>query len=278
MQKRRKNHRVLPGFGLSMGLTMAYLGIMVMLPLSALIVKGTRLSPPHFWALVSTERVISSFRLSIVCAGFAALANAILGFLVAWVLARYSFPGKRLADSLVDLPFAMPTAVAGIALTTLYSNNGWLGGLLNKAGVAVAYTPLGIVVALSFVGFPFVVRTVQPVLEDCEREVEEAASSLGARPWNIFTRVIFPKVRPALLTGAALSLARGLGEYGSVVFISGNMSFRTEIAPLIIMTRLEQFDYDGASAIAISFLAISFAFLFSINLFQWVGRRKQEIR
>src|SRR3954463_9214434 len=269
---RRKS--VLPGFGLTMGVTLTYLGLLVLLPLSTVFVRTAGLSADQFWALVTNPRVIASYQLTFGASLAAALLNAVFGFLVAWVLTRYEFPGKSVADALVDFPFALPTAVAGITLTTLYAPNGWLGSYLEPLGVKVAYTWLGVVVALTFIGLPFVVRTVQPVLEDFEAEVEEAAASLGASRWQTFRRVLLPTVAPALLTGFALAFARAIGEYGSVVFISGNMPMKTEIAPLLIMTKLEQYDYAGATAIALVLLLVSFALLLLINLLQWLGRRR----
>ncbi len=269
-----KRHTVLPGFGLTLGITLTYLGVLVLLPLSTLFLKSAGLGPARFWDVVTAPRVVASYKLTFGAALVAALINAVFGLLVAWVLARYRFPGRALVDALVDLPFALPTAVAGIALTTLYAPNGWIGSRLALLGITVAFTPLGIVVALVFIGLPFVVRTVQPVLQDLEAEVEEAAAGLGAGRWQTFRRVIFPAVAPALLTGFALAFARAIGEYGSVVFISGNMPFRTEIAPLLIMTRLEQYDYAGATAIAVVLLLASFSLLLLVNVLQWVGRRR----
>ena len=271
-----KSPGILPGFGLTLGITMTYLSVMVLVPLSALIIKGANIDPHTLIYQLSSRRVLSAFGVSISASFYAAIFDAVFGLLVAWTLVRYRFIGKRLVDSLIDLPFALPTAVAGISLTTLYSNTGWLGKILEPLGIKVAYTPMGISLALAFIGLPFVVRTVQPVLEACSSEVEQAAASLGAPSKTIFTRVIFPEILPAILTGSALAFARGLGEYGSVVFISGNMPLKTEIVPLLIMTKLEQFDYVSASAIAVVFLAISFLIVFTINLLQWVGRKKYE--
>ncbi|WP_257453405.1 sulfate ABC transporter permease subunit CysT [Archangium lipolyticum] len=266
--------RVLPGFGLTMGLSWLYLGLIVLLPLSGLFLKTFTLSWAQFWDTVASPRVLAAYRLSFGAALLAALVNVVFGLLVAWVLVRYRFPGKALVDALVDLPFALPTAVAGLTLTTLYSHNGWYGQYLEALGVKVAFTPLGIVVALTFIGLPFVVRTVQPVLEDIDADVEEAAATLGASPWRTFTHVLLPGVLPALLSGFTLAFARAIGEYGSVVFISGNMPMRTEIAPLLIITRLEQYDYAGATAIAGVMLAVSFALLLAANLIQrWTNRR-----
>jgi sulfate transport system permease protein len=272
--RRPRRHRVLPGFGLTTGFTVVYLGLFVLIPLSALFAKATGLGWQGFWATVSTPRVLAAYRLSFVASLLAALANSVFGFLVAWVLVRYRFPARRLADAVVDLPFALPTAVAGIAFTALYAENGWVGSLLVPFGVRVAYTQLGIAVVLTFIGLPFVVRTLQPVLENLEVDVEEAAYSLGAGRWAIFTRVLLPAIWPALLTGFALAFARAIGEYGSVVFIAGNMPMRTEIAPLLVMAKLDQFDYQGAAAISALMLAVSFALLLTINMLQRLARRR----
>jgi len=258
-------NRVLPGFGLTLGFTLAYLSLMVLLPFSALILKTMKLSWPEFWSTVTSARVMASYRVSFLTSLAAATINAVLGLLTAWVLVRYPLPGRRFLDAAIDLPFALPTAVAGIALTTLYAPAGWVGRWLP---FKVAFTPLGITVALVFIGLPFVVRTVQPIIEDLGSEVEEAATSLGANRWQVLRRVIFPELAPALLTGFALSFARGLGEYGSVVFISGNMPMRTEITPLLIITKLEQYEYAQATAIAVVMLAISFTLLLGINQLQ----------
>lgn len=263
----RKN--VLPGFNLSLGYTIFYLSLIVLIPLSAAFIKTTELSLNEFWAVVSTPRVLASYKLTFGASFIAALINAAFGLLTAWVLVRYTFPGKKIIDALVDLPFALPTAVAGIALTAVYSNNGWIGSWLEPHGIKVAFTPLGVVVALTFIGLPFVVRTVQPVLEDLEAETEEAAASLGANRWQTFYKIIFPAVWPALLTGFALAFARAIGEYGSVIFIAGNMPMVSEITPLIIITKLEQYDYAGATALAVVMLVISFILLFAINGLQW---------
>jgi sulfate transport system permease protein len=246
-----------------------YLSLIVLIPLSTILLKTATLSWSEFWGTVSSARTLAAYRLSIETAWIAASVNVIAGLLVAWVLVRYHFPGKRLLDGLVDLPFALPTAVAGIALTSLYASNGWIGSYLEVVGLKVAYTPTGIVVALIFIGLPFVVRTVQPVLEDFDAAVEEAAASLGASRWQTFMHVIMPELLPALLTGFALAFARGLGEFGSVIFIAGNLPLRTEITPLLIMIKLEQFDYAGATAIALVFLSLSFALLLAINVLQW---------
>ena len=266
MRLPRRQASVLPGFGVSLGFTVTYLGLVVLIPLSTIFVTSAGLGWSGFWAAVTTPRVLASYRLSLLTSLAAAVVSASFGLVAAWVLVRYRFPGRRLIDALVDLPFALPTAVAGIALTTIYGPNGWLGSRLAPLGIKVAFTPLGIVVALIFIGLPFVIRTLQPVLEDLEVEVEEAAASLGASRWDTFRRVLLPAIRPALTTGFTLAFARAIGEYGSVVFISGNMPMRTEIAPLLIMTKLEQFDYAGASAVAVVLLVISFALLVAINL------------
>lgn len=271
---RFKQHSVLPGFGLGLGYTLFWLCLIVLLPLAALLMKSASLSADAFWAIVSTDRVIAALKLSFGASLLAASLNAFFGFLVAWVLVRYPFPGKRLVDALVDLPFALPTAVAGISLTTLYAPNGWFGQYLVPLGINVAFTPLGILVALTFISLPFVVRTVQPVLEDLEAELEEAATCLGATRWQIFSRVLFPAVLPALLTGFTLAFARATGEFGSVIFIAGNIPMVSEIAPLLIIGKLEQFDFLGATAIAVVMLVISFVMLFAINLIQWWSSRR----
>ncbi|HEY8119066.1 MAG TPA: sulfate ABC transporter permease subunit CysT [Methylophilaceae bacterium] len=264
-----KQKNVLPGFNLSLGYTILYLSLIVLIPLAAAFIKTTELSWGQFWATVTAPRVVASYQLTFGASLIGALINAFFGLLTAWVLTRYTFPGKRLVDALVDLPFALPTAVAGIALTAVYASNGWLGSLLEPHGIKVAFTPLGVVVALTFIGLPFVVRTVQPVLEDLEAEAEEAAASLGANRWQAFSRVILPALWPALLTGFALASARAIGEYGSVIFIAGNMPMVSEITPLIIITKLEQYDYAGATAVAVVMLVISFLLLFAINGLQW---------
>jgi sulfate transport system permease protein len=263
---------VLPGFGLALGFTLLYLGLIVLLPLSATLFKTFTLTWGQFVDTISNPRVLASFRLSFGASLIAAAINAVFGFVVAWVLVRYRFPGRKIIDALVDLPFALPTAVAGIALTAIYAKNGWLGSLLEPLGIKVAFTPLGVLVALVFIGLPFVVRTVQPVLADLEPEIEEAAATLGADRWQAFTRVIFPSVLPALITGFALAFARAVGEYGSVIFIAGNMPLVSEIAPLLIITKLEQYDYAGATAIAVVMLAASFLLLLLINWLQWRSR------
>src|SRR6476659_5213583 len=266
--------RTLPGFRPALGFTMVYLSLLVLIPLSGVFLKSTGISWSQYWHIVSNGRAVASYRLTLGAAGLAALINAGFGLLVAWVLVRYEFPGRRLIDALVDLPVALPTAVAGISLTSLYAENGWLGAMLAKAGVKVAFTPLGILVALTFIGLPFVVRTVQPVLQDLESEVEDVAASLGATRGQTFRRVIFPAVLPALITGTALAFARAIGEYGSVVFISGNLPLKTEMTTLLIMTKLEQYDYHGATALASVMLVLSFVLLFAINLGQgWLRRR-----
>ncbi len=264
-----KQRRVIPGFGLSLGYTMIYLSLLVLIPLGVLLIKTISLSWEQFWQIITAERVLASYRVSFFSALFAALVNSVFGLVVAWVLVRYSFPGKKVLDTLVDLPFALPTAVAGISLTAVFAQNGWIGQYLEAWGIKVAFTQLGVVVALIFIGIPFVVRTVQPVLEEIDKQVEEAAATLGATAWQTFRRVIFPQVFPALLTGFSLAFARSLGEFGSVVFISGNMPMKTEITPLIIMSKLEQFDYAGATAIATVMLVASFVLLLMINLLQW---------
>jgi sulfate/thiosulfate transport system permease protein len=265
---RGRPQRVIPGFGLTLGYTMVYLSLLVLIPLSAVFIRSLDLGWGHFWEVVTAPRVLASLRLSFGASLIAALLNVVFGLVVAWVLARYTFPFKRLADAIVDLPFALPTAVAGIALTALYAPNGWLGIWLTSVGITVAFTPLGVVVALTFIGLPFVVRTLQPVLEDLDREVEQAAATLGASPAQSFMRVILPALWPALLTGFALAFARAVGEYGSVIFIAGNMPMKSEIAPLLIVTKLEQYDYAGATAIAVVMLVLSFALMLGINALQ----------
>ncbi|GAM10236.1 putative sulfate transport system permease protein cysT [Geobacter sp. OR-1] len=267
------HNRVLPGFGLTLGYTIFYLSVIVLIPLSALFFKTATLSWGDFVATVISPRVIASFRLTFGAAIAAAVANAVFGTLVAWVLVRYRFPGKKLADALVDLPFALPTAVAGITLATVYSSNGWLGKYLEPLGIKVAFTPLGITVAMVFIGLPFVVRTVQPVLEELEPELEEAAACLGANRWQTIRRVLLPSITPAVITGFALAFARGVGEYGSIIFIAGNMPMKSEITPLLIITKLEQYDYAGATAIASVMLVISFVMLLVINILQKWSRR-----
>jgi sulfate transport system permease protein len=270
-----QRRHVLPGFGPALGVTLMYLGLIVLIPLSAAFIKTFTLTWESFWLTVTHPRVIASFKLSFGVSLLAAAINAVFGLLVAWVLVRYELPGKRIIDALVDLPFALPTAVAGIALTAVYSTKGVLGAPLAELGIKVAFTPLGVLMALIFIGLPFVVRTVQPVLEDMDRGYEEAAHSLGATPLQTFTRVIFPTVMPALITGFTLAFARALGEYGSVVFIAGNMPMVSEIVPLIIITKLEQFDYTGATAVAVVMLVFSFALLLLINFLQWWVRKRR---
>jgi sulfate transport system permease protein len=271
---RRAPRRVLPGFKLTLGYTVLYLSLVVLIPLSALVFKVFTLSFDEFWAAVSSPRVLASYRLTFGASLIAALVNVVAGLLLAWVLVRYKFPGKKIVDALVDLPFALPTAVAGIALTALLAGNGWVGQFLEPLGIQLAFKPAGVVVALIFIGLPFVVRTVQPVLEDTERELEEAASSLGATRWQTFRFVIFPAIAPALLTGFAMALARAIGEYGSVIFIAGNMPMVSEITPLIIIGKLEQYDYAGATAVAVVMLVFSFFMLLLINGLQaWQRQR-----
>ncbi|MDV6341924.1 sulfate ABC transporter permease subunit CysT [Nitrosomonas sp. Is35] len=269
-----KQYSILPGFNLALGFTLLYLSLIVLIPLSAAFIRTAELTWPEFWSIVTTPRVLASYRLTFGASFAAATVNAFFGLLVAWVLVRYHFPGKKIVDALVDLPFALPTAVAGIALTALYAGNGWIGQFLEPLGIKVAFTPLGIFVALTFIGLPFVVRTVQPVLEDIETELEEAAATLGANRWQTFTRVIFPALYPALMTGFALAFARAIGEYGSVIFIAGNMPMISEITPLLIITKLEQYDYAGATALSVVMLVISFTLLLIINLLQWWSRRR----
>jgi sulfate transport system permease protein len=265
---------VLPGFGLSMGYTVLYLSLLVLIPLSLLFFKTATMGWEHFWSAVTAPRAIASYKLSLGASLIASLVNVVFGLLVAWVLVRYTFPGRGLIDALVDLPFALPTAVGGIALTAAYSQNGWIGQYLEPLGIKAAFSPLGITIALIFIGLPFVVRTVQPVLQELDTQIEEAAATLGANRWQTFWRVIFPHILPAVLTGFALAFARAIGEYGSVVFISGNMPMRTEITPLLIITKLEQFDYAGATGIAVVMLVASFTLLLFINGLQaWSTRR-----
>jgi len=273
--KRGAPFRVMPGFRLSLGFTIFYLTLIVLIPLSAVFLKTFTLTWDSFWTTVTSARVMASYKLTFGASLIGAFINAIFGGIVAWVLVRYEFPGKRIVDALVDLPFALPTAVAGITLTALYSANGWLGKFIEGTlGIKVAFTPLGVVIALTFIGLPFVVRTVQPVLEDAERELEEAAASLGANAWQTFSRVVFPTILPSLMTGFALAFARATGEYGSVIFIAGNMPMVSEITPLFIITKLEQYDYAGATAIATVMLVVSFILLLTINLLQAWARGK----
>jgi sulfate/thiosulfate transport system permease protein len=266
--------QVLPGFGLTLGYTLLYLGLVVLVPLAALALKTSTLTWPQFFGAVSAPRVLAAYRLTLVSSALAATFNAGFGLLLAWVLVRYSFPGKRVADALVDLPFALPTAVAGIALSSVLAGNGWVGQYLEPLGIKVAFQPAGIVVALVFIGLPFVVRTVQPVLQELEPELEEAATCLGATRWQVFRHVLLPAITPALLTGFALAFARGIGEYGSVIFIAGNIPMVSEIAPLVIIGKLEQYDIAGATAVATVMLAMSFVLLLAINALQaWQRRR-----
>lgn len=273
VRRGRGAKRVLPGFGLTLGYTLFYLSIIVLIPLSALIFKTFELSLPQFWEAVSSPRVVASYKLTFGTSFIAACVNLVFGLLIAWVLVRYKFPGKKIVDALVDLPFALPTAVAGISLTALLAGNGWVGQYLEPLGIQLAFNPNGIVIALIFIGLPFVVRTVQPVLEDSEKELEEAATSLGASRWQIFYKVILPSILPALMTGFAMAFARAVGEYGSVIFIAGNMPMVSEITPLIIIGKLEQYDYAGATAVAVVMLVISFVLLLVINALQAWQRR-----
>ena len=272
---KRKKKRTIPGFGLTMGLTLLYLSVIVLIPLSMVFLNTFSMGLKDFWETITEPRVIASYQLSFLTALTAAFVNAVFGVLIAWVLTRYEFPGKRIIDGLVDLPFALPTAVAGITLTTLYSPNGWIGQLFS---FKIAFTPIGIIIALIFIGLPFVVRMVQPVLENIEKGMEEASASLGANRMQTFIKIIFPELIPAILTGFALSFARALGEYGSVVFIAGNMPFKTEISPLIIMTKLEQYDYQGATAVATVMLVITFLILLTINILQWWTSRRYSAK
>jgi sulfate/thiosulfate transport system permease protein len=269
-----KQRSILPGFGLSLGFTVFYLCLIVLIPLSAVFIKASTLTWHQFWHVVMSPRALASYRLTFGASLIGASINLIFGVLVAWVLVRYDFPLKRLFDSLIDLPFSLPTAVAGIALTTIYAPNGWLGKPLAALGIKAAYSALGVAIALTFIGLPFVVRTVQPVLEDLDKELEEAAASLGARRWQTFIRVLLPTIWPAALTGFSMAFARAVGEYGSVIFIAGNMPMRTEITPLLIITKLQEYDYAGATAIAVAMLVVSFVLLLPINLLQrWTGSR-----
>ncbi len=269
-----KSKSIIPGFGLTMGLTIAWLSLVVLIPLSTVFIRSAGMGWSDFVAVGFSERAMAAYKVSFGTALAAALVNAVFGLLTAWVLVRYRFPGRRIVNALVDLPFALPTAVAGIALTAIYAGNGWIGQYLEPLGIQVAYNPIGITVALIFIGLPFIVRSVEPVLEDLSAEVEEAALSLGARPWQVFARVILPAILPALLTGFALAFARGVGEYGSVIFIAGNMPFKSEIAPLLIITQLEQYNYAAATAIATVMLVASFIMLLLINLIQAWSRRR----
>jgi sulfate transport system permease protein len=264
----------LPGFGLTLGITVAYLSLVVLIPLAATFLKTATLDWAQFVRAVSSPRVLASYRLTLFSALGGALINAVFGFLVAWVLVRYTFPFKRIVDAVVDLPFALPTSVAGISLAAVYAGNGWIGQFLEPLGIKIAFTPAGVLVALTFIGLPFVVRTVQPVLEEFEREQEEAAACLGASRWLTFRRVVLPSVFPALLTGFALAFARALGEYGSVIFIAGNVPMKSEITSLLIITKLEQYDYAGATALAVVMLVVSFLMLLFINTLQWYLQRR----
>lgn len=269
-----KSHSVLPGFGLTLGYTLTYLSLIVLIPLAALFFKSASLPWDKFWHAVTEPRVMASYRLTFGASFVAATINAVLGFVVAWTLVRYRFPGRKFVDAVVDLPFALPTAVSGIALTAIFTRNGWLGQFLEPMGIKVAFTPIGITIALIFIGLPFVVRTLQPALEELDGELEEAASSLGASRWTTFRRVLLPTVMPSLITGFALAFARAVGEYGSVVFISGNMPMKTEITSLLIITKLEQYDFAGASALAVVMLLASFTILLFINAVQWHYSRR----
>ncbi len=266
--------QTLPGFHLALGYTILYLSLVVLIPLAMLFIKTSSLKFSEFWEIISARRTLAAYRLSFGTALISASINSVCGFVVAWILARYSFPGKKIIDALIDFPFALPTAVAGIALTTIYAPNGWVGQYLNKIGIQSAFSPLGIVIALTFIGLPFVIRTLEPVLQDLDQEIEEAAACLGAARWQTFSKVIFPILLPALLTGFTLSFARAVGEYGSVIFIAGNMPGKTEIAPLLIMTKLEQYDYAGATAIAVVMLVVSFGILIVTNLLQWLSAKR----
>ena len=270
---RRRSKQVLPGFGLTLGYTLLYLSIIVLIPLVALLTKTFSLTWVQLWEAVAAPRVLAAYKLTFGASLLAACVNLVFGLLIAWVLVRYQFPGKKIADALVDLPFALPTAVAGISLTALLAGNGWVGRYLEPLGIELAFRPGGVVVALIFIGLPFVVRTVQPVLEDAEKELEEAATSLGASRWQIFTKVILPSITPALLTGFAMAFARAIGEYGSVIFIAGNVPMVSEITPLIIIGKLEQYDFAGATAVAVVMLVIAFVMLLVINLLQAWQRR-----
>jgi sulfate transport system permease protein len=276
MAKNATTRNVLPGFGITMGYTVFYLSLVVLVPLAALVAKSVGMGWEHFWTAATSPAVVASYKLTFTASLVAATVNAVFGFVVAWTLVRYRFPGRRLVDALIDLPFAMPTAVSGIALVTIYSNHGWLGQYLEPLGVRVAYTTLGIMVALTFIGLPFVVRTLQPALVDLEREIEEAAASLGATRWQTFRHVILPSVLPALLTGFALAFARAIGEYGSVIFISNNLPMKTQITSHLIVSKLDQFDVAGASAVAVVMLAMSFAMLLAINTLQHFAGRRQH--
>jgi sulfate/thiosulfate transport system permease protein len=271
-----RRRSALPGFGLTMGYSVFYLSLIVLIPLSGLFIKSFQLSFSEFWEIVSNERVVASYKLTFGASLAGATINAIFGLIVAWTLVRYPFPGHKIIDALVDLPFAMPTAVSGIALTTIYAPSGWIGQWLEPLGIKAAYSWLGVTIALTFIGLPFVVRTLQPAIEELDREVEEAASSLGAKWWQVLFKIVLPSLLPPLLTGFAMAFARALGEYGSVVFIAGNMPYKTEITSLLIITRLEEYDYAGATAIAVVMLLVSFLMLLSINMLQWWAWHRQR--
>jgi sulfate transport system permease protein len=273
MHTRFKQHSILPGFGLTLGITVTYLSVVVLIPLSLLVLNTTSLSYKEFIATVTSPQVVASYKLSFGASLLAAMINAVFGFIVAWTLVRYDFPGKRLFDAIVDMPFAMPTAISGIALTAIYAPNGWLGSWFASAGIKIAYTQTGVLIALIFIGLPFVVRTLQPALEDLDIEVEEAAESLGATRFQIFWRIILPSVLPSLATGFTLAFARALGEYGSVIFIAGNLYMKTEITPLLIVIKLEENNYAGATAIAVVMLVAAFLLMLLINISQWYARR-----
>jgi len=274
IQKRiYRKKKVLPGFGITFGFMMLYLSLIILIPLSTIFINTAGISWNEFWKIVTNERVMQAYKLSFGASFIAALFDSVFGFLIAWILVKYDFPAKRIVDSIVDLPFALPTAIAGISLTTVFASNGWLGSFLSDLGINVIFTEVGIIIAMTFIGLPFVVRTVQSVLEDFDKEVEEAAATLSANRWQIITKIIFPGIRPALITGTTLAFARALGEYGSIVFISGNLPLKTEIAPVLIMSKLEQYDYAGATAISIVMLLASFILLFAINMIQWWSTR-----
>jgi sulfate/thiosulfate transport system permease protein len=276
--RRNARRQILPGFTLTLGYTVAWLSLIVLVPLAAAFVSAARLPPAKWYAILANPRVLAAFELSIGASAVCALLNSGFGLLIAWVLVRYEFPGRRLLDALVDLPFALPTAVAGIALTTLYAPNGWLGAPLALVGIKVAFTPLGVAVALAFIGLPFVVRTLQPVLEDLDRDLERAAETLGAGPFLVFRRVVFPALLPALITGSALAFSRALGEYGSVIFIAGNIPLVSEVVPLVIMTKLEQYQYAEATVVAVAMLLLSFAMMFAVNGAQLALQRRHQAR
>jgi sulfate transport system permease protein len=273
-----KQPSVLPGFGLTLGFALFYFSLIVLIPLSGLFVKTSSLTWGQFWHTVTEPRALASYRLTFGASFLGALINGFFGSVVAWVLVRYRFPGRSIVDALVDLPFALPTAVAGITLTAIYSSNGWIGQYLEPLGLKIAFTPLGVLVALTFIGLPFVVRTVQPVLQDLDKEVEEAATTLGATRWQTVRAVIMPELWPALLTGMAMAFARSVGEYGSVIFIAGNMPLKSEITPLLIMTKLEQYDYAGATALGVVMLVASFLLVLMINLLQWWSSARHTAR